>query len=91
MNNLKRASLAALTAATVALPLAAHAQSADSGRTQPPAKSEKGCCASKCRAKAHAGAAKCGAKRSAKCSAKCGAKCGAKCAPKCRAKCAPKS
>lgn len=78
--SMKMASLAALTAATLALPAAAadlqHAQA----KCQPKAGMAK-CgpkCAGKCASKRH-GKAKCGAK---KYMAKCAPKQGAKCAPK---------
>lgn len=82
----KFVSLAALTAATLALPAAAQDHK-DTVKCQPKAAMTK--CAAKC-------GAKCGAKmdmKSTKCAAKKEmkvAKCGAKCAPKCGAKCAPK-
>ncbi|WP_287876878.1 MULTISPECIES: hypothetical protein [Acidovorax] len=68
--------LAALTAATLALPAAAQDRK-EGAKCAPQAGLSK--CAPKC------GAKKCAPKKNA---AKCGAK---KCAPKCGAKCAPKS
>jgi hypothetical protein len=72
-NTFKATTLAALTAATLALPVAA--QDMPKGAKCGPKAS-----ASKCGPKAKA---KCGAKCSA---SKCAPKCGAKCAPKCAAK-----
>jgi uncharacterized low-complexity protein len=73
---LKLATLAALTTATLALPVAA--QNANNATKCQPAAAAK-CGARKC-------AAKCGAKKCAP-AAKCGAnKCAPKCAPKCGAK-----
>lgn len=86
MNLLSKLSIAALTAATIALPAAAADASADAAKCAAkcaPAKVEKKHKAAK-KAKC---AAKCGA---AKCAPKCAAKCAAKCAPKCAAKCAAK-
>lgn len=78
--SLKLASLAALTTATLALPVAAQSTN-NAAKCQPAAAAK--CGARKC-------AAKCGAKKCApvaKCAAgKCAPKCGAKCAPKCSAK-----
>ncbi|MDE2604478.1 MAG: hypothetical protein KGL68_01005 [Burkholderiales bacterium] len=77
--SLKMASLAALTAATLALPAAAE-EMKEGAKCAPKAGMTK--CAPK------KAAAKCGAK---KCAAKSASKCAPKCAPKCGAKCAPKS
>lgn len=105
MNPLKLTSLAALTAATLALPMAASAQAPD---TTSSAQSETMKCGAKCGAmhkKMAKHSAKCGAmhKKMARCSAKCGAmhkkmaKCGAKhetmakCGAKCAAKCGAKN
>lgn len=77
--------IAALTAATLALPAAA-AFAADGG-AKCSAKSEMHKCAAKCAGKC---AAKCKAKCKAKCEPKCAAKCAPKCAAKCKAKCGPK-
>lgn len=78
--SLKLASLAALTAATLALPAAAQ-------DLKGPIKCQPNASAAKCKAK-------CGAKCAGKCGAKMGvtaSKCGAqKCAPKCAPKCGPK-
>lgn len=77
--SLKFASLAALTAATLALPVAAQ-QGKDTSSSTPKTNMNK-CAASKC------AATKCATKKPVhKCAAKCGAKCGAKCAPKCAPK-----
>lgn len=76
---LKLASLAALTTATLALPVAA--QNTNAAKSQPAAAAKCGArkCAAKCGAKKCAPMSKCGA-------SKCAPKCGAKCAPKCGAK-----
>ena len=58
MNHLKLTSLAALTAATLALPMAASAQAQEPGS---PAKMEAAKCGAKCGAM-HKKMAKCGAK-----------------------------
>lgn len=85
MNLLSKLSIAALTAATIALPAAAADASADA------AKCAAKCAPAKVEKKHHAKKAhKCAAKCGAKCAAKCAPKCAAKCAPKCAAKCAPK-
>ena len=97
----KFVSLAALTAATLALPAAAQ-EMKGAGKCMPKAESAK--CGAKCGAKSEM---KCGAKCGTKCSMKKhthGAKCGAKkhshkgvamgshkCGAKCGAKCASKS
>jgi hypothetical protein len=74
--SLRFASLAALTAATLALPAAAQ-DSSYGAKCQPKAGASR-CCA-KCASKCCVGPAKCGAR--------CGArKCAPKCAPKCGAK-----
>lgn len=76
-SSLIKLSVAALTAATFALPVAAAndvPMSAKCGAKCAPAKVIK------------KNNSKCGAK----CAPKCGAKCAPKCAPKCGAKCAPK-
>lgn len=73
---LKLASLAVLTAATLALPAAA-AEVAGQTKCAP---SEMAKCGAKCGPKCHA------KNHHAKKAAKCGAKCGAKCAPKCAPK-----
>lgn len=78
--SVKMASLAALTAAIIALPAAAGAMHS-SNKCHPKTSMHK--CGAKCSAKM----GKCGAK----CQAKCGAKCAAKCGAKPAAKCAPKS
>ncbi|GGH51786.1 hypothetical protein GCM10010975_05680 [Comamonas phosphati] len=80
--SLKFASLAALTAATLALPAAAQDMS---GAVKCQPKTAAKCGTKKCAPKvaAKCGATKCGPKASAKCGAK-------KCAPKCGAKCSPK-
>lgn len=75
--SLKLASLAALTAATLALPAAAQA-------IKDPVECMPKAGAAKCGAKKDMKVSKCGVK-------KCAPKCGAKCAPKCGAKCASKS
>lgn len=79
----KMASLAALTAATIALPAAAQDMQ-DGTKCAPKAGM------SKCRAKC---AGKCSPKDAKhKCAAKkCMPKCAPKCAPKCMPKCAPKN
>ena len=100
MNHLKLTSLAALTAATLALPMAASAQTPEATA---PMQAETMKCGAKCGAM-HKKMAKCGAmhKKTAKHGAKCGAmhhkmakcgakhgdmaKSGAKCAAKCGAK-----
>lgn len=75
--SLKFVSLAALTAATMALPAAAADMQDGQGKCQ--AKPGMAKCAGKC-----------GPKMKAK--AKCGAmKCAPKCSPKCAPKCAPKN
>jgi hypothetical protein len=81
---LKMASLAALTAATLALPAAAQDMK-DGAKCAPKASMSKCCakCAGKCCVK-DMKKGKCGAK-------KCAAKCAPKCAPKCMPKCAPKN
>lgn len=78
--SLKLASLAALTTATLALPVAAQ-NTNSAAKCQPAAASKCGArkCSAKCGAKKCAPAAKCAA-------SKCAPKCGAKCAPKCGAK-----
>jgi hypothetical protein len=84
---LKMASLAALTAATFALPAAAADLQGGQVKCQP-AMGMAACgakCAGKCATKNHAKARHGGSKHA---KAKCGAK---NCAPKCGAKCAPKS
>ena len=77
---LKLASLAALTTATLALPVAAQSTN-NTAKCQPATASKCGArkCASKCGAKKCAPMGKCAAN-------KCAPKCGAKCAPKCGAK-----
>lgn len=77
----KFTSLAVLTAATLALPVAAaHAQTA-------PAKCQPAATAGKCATKAKCAAmAKCKAKKGHKMGSKHAAKCAPKCAPKCGAK-----
>jgi hypothetical protein len=83
-SSFKMASLAALTAATLALPVAAADMQDAQAKCQAMAGMTK--CGPKCVAKC---AAKCGPKKHSK--AKAGAKkCAPKCAPKCGAKCAPK-
>lgn len=72
----KLATLAALTAATLALPAAAQ-DTKDAAKCSPKAGM------SKCGVKKSVAKHKHGTKKSM---AKCGAKCGAKCAPKCAAK-----
>ena len=74
--SIKFDTLAALTAATLALPAAAQDMK-DGAKCKPKAGMSKCCgkCATKCCAKP------------AKCTAK---KCAAKCSPKCAPKCAPK-
>ena len=70
-----RFALAALTAATLALPVAAANAADTNGKCAPKSQMQK--CSAKC-------AGKCGAKqkKGAKCAGKCAAKCAAKCAPK---------
>lgn len=75
----KLASLAALTAATLALPAAAQDM-------KDPVKCHPKTGMAKCGAKKHKKSAKCGANKEMM-----GAKCAAKCAPKCGAKCAAKN
>jgi hypothetical protein len=70
----KFATLAALTAATLALPVAAQDMK-DGAKCAPKVGTSK--CATKPMKKS-----KCAAKCSVKCAPKCAAKCGAKCAPK---------
>lgn len=84
---LKLASLAALTAVTLALPAAAQDTTTAPSKCAPSAKVKcGGKCAPKCHAKKHP------VKKAAKCGAgKCAPKCGPKCAPKCGPKCAPKN
>ena len=83
----KLISLAALTAATLALPAAAE-EMKDAVKCQPSAGMAKHGmkCSAKCGAKKHMKTSKCGASKEMK-----NMKCGAKCAPKCNAKCAPKN
>ena len=83
--SLKFATLAALTAATLALPAAAQDMK-DTVKCKPKTGMSK--CRGKCAPKCCAKPAKCMAK---KCAAKCGAKCAPKCGPKCAPKCAPKN
>lgn len=77
--NLKLASIAALTTAILALPVAA--QNINAAKCQPATAIKCGArkCAAKCGTKKCAPTTKCGA-------SKCGPKCGVKCAPKCGAK-----
>lgn len=72
----KLASLAALTAATLALPAAAQDM-------KDPVKCQPKAAMAKCGTKKHVKNAKYGANKKMK-----GTKCGAKCTPKCGAKCA---
>ena len=87
----KFATLAALTAATLALPAAA--QNIQGGAKCKPKTGMSKCCgkyATKCCAKsAKCKAKKCAPKCSAACAAQCSAKCAAQCAPVCAPKCAP--
>ena len=81
-SSFKLASLAALTAATLALPVAAQ-EMQGSMKCHP--KSGEPKCGAKCGAGKSAKSAKCGAEKKKK-----AMKCAAKCAPKCAAKCAAK-